>query len=98
MNRHVRSHLQRPTALDSLTPLTGILKRTVTARLSREFGDLLPVPLVRRVVEEAEYVAHETGFTDLFFPAVAEEKVRLVAAALGDSPFTRQRARLRTAA
>ena len=91
MNRHSRSHLQRPTSLQSLTPLTGTLKRTVTARLSREFGDMLPEPLVRRVVEEAEYVAHETGFADLFFPAVAEEKVRLVAAALNDGPFAKQR-------
>jgi|GEM_PF-6597115 len=90
MNCHPRSHSQRPNSLDSLTPLTGTLKRTVTARLSREFGDMIPAPLVRRVVEEAEYVAHETGFTDLFFPAVAEEKVRLVAAALTDSPFGKQ--------
>jgi hypothetical protein len=80
-----------------LTPLTGVLKRSVTARLSREFGEMLPAPLVRRVVEEAEYVARETGFTDLFFPAVAEEKVRLVAAALSDNPFQKSR-QLRSAA
>jgi len=98
MNRHPRSHLQRSSALDPLSPLTGVLKRSVTARLSREFGDMLPAPLVSRVIEEAEYLAHEAGFADLFFPAVAEEKVRLVAAALGDSPFTRQRARFRHAA
>ncbi len=91
MNSHHRSHLQRPSSITSLTPLTGVLKRTVTARLSREFGDMLPAPLVSRVVEEAEYVARETGFTDLFFPAVAEEKVRLVAAALSDSPFGQRR-------
>lgn len=97
MNSHLRSHLQRPTSLTALTPLTGVLKRSVTARLSREFGDMLPAPLVRRVVEEAEYVAHETGFADLFFPAVAEEKVRLVAAALSDSPFSKPR-QLRSAA
>lgn len=91
MNSHPRSHLQRPSSITSLSPLTGVLKRTVTARLSREFGDMLPEPLVRRVVEEAEYVARESGFPNLFFPAVAEEKVRLVAAALSDSPFARPR-------
>ncbi len=91
MNKHPRSHSQRPTSLNSLTPLTGVLKRSVTDRLSREFGDMIPAPLVRRVVEEAEFVAHETGFADLFFPAVAEEKVRLVAAALSDSPFGQRR-------
>jgi hypothetical protein len=73
------------------------LKRSVTARLSREFGEMLPAPLVRRVVEEAECVAHETGFPDLFFPEVAQEKVRLVAAALSDSPFRKSR-QLRSAA
>lgn len=89
MNSHPRAHLQRPTSITSLSPLTGVLKRAVTARLSREFGEMLPEPLVRRVVEEAEYVADESGFPNLFFPAVAEEKVRLVAAALSDSPFAR---------
>lgn len=87
MNRHSRPHLQRPASLASLSPLTGVLKRTVTARLNREFRDALPAPLIRRVVEEAEYAARQTGFADLFFPAVAEEKVRLVAQALSDSPF-----------
>jgi hypothetical protein len=91
MNRHHRSHLQRPSSITSLSPLTGALKRTITDRLSREFGEMLPAPLVTRVVEEAEFVARESGFADLFFPAVAEEKVRLVAAALSDSPFGLQR-------
>jgi hypothetical protein len=91
MNSHPRSHLQQPSSITSLSPLTGTLKRTVTARLSREFGDMLPEPLLRRVVKEAECVAHESGFPNLFFPALADEKVRLVAAALSDSPFARPR-------
>jgi hypothetical protein len=82
MNSHPRSHLQRPSPIESLAPLTGVLKRTVTTRLAREFGDHLPLPLLRRAMEEAESVARSTGFTDLFFPALAEEKVRLVSAAV----------------
>lgn len=82
MNNHFRSHLQRPIFGDSPTPLTGILKRSVTARLTREFGEHLPRPLFRRALDEAETVAHSTGFPNLFFPALAEEKVRLVSAAV----------------
>lgn len=97
MNTHSRSHLQRPNSLNSPAPLTGVLKRSVTARLSREFGEMLPAPLLSRVVEEAEFTARETGFADLFFPAVAEEKMRLVAGALCESPFAEPR-QLRSAA
>jgi hypothetical protein len=97
MNSHPRSHLQRPYSLDSLAPLTGVLKRTVTARLTRDFADHLPHSLLRRAMEEAESVARSTGFTDLFFPALAEEKVRLVSRAVSDNPFTRSRP-LRSAA
>jgi hypothetical protein len=82
MNNHFRSHLQRPASGGSPTPLTGILKRTVTARLTREFGDHLPLPLFRRVLDDAEMIAHSTGFPNLFFPALAEEKLRLVSTAI----------------
>ncbi len=98
MHNHLRSHLQRATSSGPITPVTGILKRTVTARLTREFGEHLPQPLFRRALDEAEAVAHSTGFGDLFFPALAEEKIRLVSTAVRDSPFTRSRARLHAAA
>ena len=82
MNRHVRSHLQRPEPVSSLLLLTGVLKRSVTARLTREFGERLPQSLFRRALDDAETAAHSTGFPNLFFPALAEEKVRLVSAAI----------------
>ena len=86
MNHPHRSHLQRPEPLSSSMPLTGVLKRSVTARLTREFGDRLPQSLVRRALDEAEAVAHSTGFPNLFFPTLAEEKVRLVSAEVGPGP------------
>lgn len=98
MNNLFRTHLQRPSSGGSATPLTGILKRTVTARLAREFGEQLPPPLFRRALDEAEAVASSTGFGDLFFPALAEEKIRLVSTAVSDGPFARSRHRLRSAA
>ncbi|HYR58302.1 MAG TPA: hypothetical protein VEO95_06730 [Chthoniobacteraceae bacterium] len=82
MNSRHRSHLQRPEPISSLLPLTGILKRSVTDRLAREFGEQLPRSLFRRALDEAESAAHSTGFPNLFFPALAEEKVRLVSAAI----------------
>jgi hypothetical protein len=52
--------------------------------LMREFGVHIPPPLLRRVLDEAMEVACAIGFPNLFFPAVAGEKARFVAAALGD--------------
>ena len=98
MNNLSRSHLQRPTPEACPTPVTGILKRSVAARLTRELGEQLPLPLFRRVLDEAEVVAHATGFPDLFFPALAEEKMRLVSASVAAGPFVHSRRRLRTAA
>jgi hypothetical protein len=77
----------KPQSVHSLAHLAGDLRRTVSARLMREFGVRIPPPLIRRVVEEAVEVAQETGFPNLFFPAVAEEKARFVMAALGAHPF-----------
>ena len=82
MNNHFRSHLQRPTTDGAVTPIVGTLKRTVTARLTREFGEQMPSPLFRRALDDAESVARSTGFPNLFFPALAEETVRLVSAAI----------------
>ena len=50
----------------------------------REFGLQVPPPLLRRVVDDAVEVAEATGFPNLFFPAVAEEKARFISAALDD--------------
>lgn len=96
MNNHFRSHLQRPASSGPLTPITGTLKRTVTARLNREFGEQLPQPLFRRAIDDAESVAHATGFPNLFFPALAEEKVRLISTAI--APDSRGCSPLRHAA
>jgi hypothetical protein len=92
MNNHLHSHLQRPTSEAPATLITGILKRTVTARLNREFGEQLPSSLFRRAIDDAESVAHATDFPNLFFPALAEEKVRLVSAAI--APDSRGRSPL----
>jgi hypothetical protein len=84
MNRRTKTIATKPQSLRSLAHLVGDLRRTVSARLMREFGVVVPPPLIRRVLDEAMELAQETGFPTLFFPAVAEEKARLVSAALGD--------------
>jgi hypothetical protein len=66
----------------SLTDLVRDLKNTVGQRLTREFRRQLPVPLIRRALDEAAESAWTTGFPHLFFPALAEERVRLVHAAI----------------
>jgi len=87
MNRRTKLLANKPQSLNSLTHLVSGLRRTVSARLMREFGVRVPPPLIRRVLDEAMEVAQETGFPTLFFPAVAEEKARLVSAALAEHPF-----------
>jgi len=63
----------------------------------RDFGVRIPPPLIRRVLDEAMEVAQETGFPNLFFPAVAEEKARFVSAALADHPVDHTRRALQAA-
>ena len=55
------------------------LKKSVRRNLVARFGETLPVALVRRAVDEAEQLAHTTGFPQLVFPLLAEEMVRRVA-------------------
>ncbi len=86
MNVHTKLPTARPHPIYSPSRLTGELRRTVTARLMRDFGVRIPPPLIRRVLDEAMEVAQETGFPNLFFPVVAEEKARFVSAALADHP------------
>jgi hypothetical protein len=71
-----------PASADSLTHLIRSLKKSVGQRLIREFRDCLPVVLIRRALDDAAEIAQSTGFPHLFFPALAEEKVRLVSAAV----------------
>lgn len=97
MNHLSRSHLQRPAPETAPTPLIGILKRSVAARLTREFGDRLPPPLIRRALDEAEVAAHSTGFPELFFPELAEEKMRRASTTVAGGSFLQPR-RLRSAA
>ncbi len=84
MNRRTKILASKPQPLTSLAHLTGTLRRTVSARLMREFGVRVPPALIRRVLDEATEIAQETGFPNLFFPTLAEEKARFVLAALGD--------------
>lgn len=84
MNRRTKTLAAKPQSLNSLAPLASGLRRTVSARLMREFGVRVNPALIRRVLDDATEVAQETGFPSLFFPALAEEKARFVLAALGD--------------
>ncbi len=98
MNHQTKLPIARPHPIYSLTQLTGGLRRAVTARLMRDFGVRIPPPLIRRVLDEAMEVAQETGFPNLFFPAVAEEKARFVSAALADHPVDHSHRTLSNAA
>jgi hypothetical protein len=69
-------------SVDSLAHLIGHLKKSIGQRLTREFRECVPVVVIRRALDDAAEVARSTEFPHLFFPALAEEKVRLVSAAL----------------
>ncbi len=53
------------------------LKRRVTRQLSAEYGKSLGATLLGQAVSEADALAATTLFPSLFFPTLAEEKVRL---------------------
>ena len=53
-------------------------KKAIYRRLTGEFRSILPVALIRRVLNDAEELAHSTGFPALVFPVLAEEEVRRV--------------------
>jgi hypothetical protein len=72
----------QPTSVNSLADLIGGLQKSVGQRLTREFRETVPVVLIHRALDDAAELAHSTEFPHLFFPALAEEKVRLVSAAL----------------
>ena len=79
--------------LESLIPA---LKARVRKRLVRQFGRTVPGSLIGRALDEAVETASSTEFPHLFFPALAEEKVRLVFAAI--SRDMQERAALQHAA
>jgi AraC-like DNA-binding protein len=54
------------------------MKKSLRRRLVAEFETMLPAALIRRALDEAEQIAHETGFPHLVFPVLAEEQVRRV--------------------
>lgn len=87
MNRQTKLLASKPQSIRGLSSLAGNLRRTVAARLRRDFGVRVPPALLRRVIDDAVELAEETGFPNLFFPAVAEEKARFISAALEDDPF-----------
>jgi hypothetical protein len=67
------------TTITSLTDLTfGCLKARVATRLDAEYRRQLPAALIRRAVDEAEATARTTEYPQLFFPELAEEKLRAV--------------------
>ena len=72
----------QPASVDSLADLIVGLKRSVGQRLTREFRNCVPRVVILRALDDAAEVAHSTDFPHLFFLALAEEKVRLVSAAL----------------
>jgi hypothetical protein len=80
-------------SVHSLADLVGGVKKTVNARLSRQFRTQLPAVLIRRAVDEAEQIARETEFPHLFLPELAAEQVRRVHASLArdefDAPYSR---------
>ena len=98
MNRRTPNQALQPHSIRSLSQLAGELRRKVSTRLMREFGVVLPPSLIRRVVDEASELAQETGFPNLFFPALAEEKARTVFSALRDPSFVHAPRSLREAA
>ena len=98
MNRRNLNQASKPTSLQSLSRLTGQLRRTVSAQLMHEFGFQLTPSLIHRVIDEASDLAQETGFPNLFFPTLAEEKARLVFASLRDPSFDQAPSILRRAA
>jgi hypothetical protein len=67
---------------ESLENLIPALKAKVGKRLVRQFGRTVPGSLIGRALDEAVETASSTGFPFLFFPALAEEKVHLVFAAI----------------
>jgi hypothetical protein len=69
-------------SVTSLVDLVGGLKKTVNARLTRQFRPQLPAVLIRRAVDEAEQIARGTEFPHLFLPELAAEQVRRVHASL----------------
>lgn len=52
------------------------MKRLLLHHLAWHQGADMPEPIVRRAVNEAESLATLTPFPALFFPALAEEKLR----------------------
>jgi hypothetical protein len=79
--RHAHTHGFHG-SLASLADLVRDLKKAVGQQLAREFSRELPVPLIHRAIEEAVESAWATDFPHLFLPALAEERVRLVHAAV----------------
>ncbi len=87
MNRQTKVLASKPQSIRGLSTLANSLRCTVLARLRRDFGMRIPPALLRRVIDDAVEAAEETGFPNLFFPAVAEEKARFISAALDDDLF-----------
>jgi hypothetical protein len=77
----------------SLTPGQRFqhLKTSLRRRYATDMAEI-PMPLIRRALEEAEEVAAATGFPHLFFPELAAEQVRRIATALRPEPHFQVRA------
>ena len=61
-------------------------KKSIRRRLVAEFQHIVPLAVVRRTVDEAEQLAHRTGFPHLVFPLLAEEMVERVSMLPGEMP------------
>jgi len=95
-NFHSAGNASASTHQDLSEILLPALKAKVGKRLVRQFGRTVPGSLIGRALDEAVETAASTGFPHLFFPALAEEKVQLVFAAI--SQDLQERATLRHAA
>lgn len=62
------------------------MKMSLRRRLASDYDHEVPLPLIRRAMDEAERMALASGFPHLFFPELASEQVRRVATALHGMP------------
>jgi hypothetical protein len=82
----------------SLVALVNGLKKSLEDRLTLEFRNCLSGALIRHALDEAALTAQTTEFPHLFFPALAEEKVRMISAAVCNDTLSSQHEPLRAVA
>ena len=79
------SHPDRA-SIPTISALVSGVRSHVIRRLTKNYAHLIPAVLLRRALNDAAEMALGTGFPDLFFPVLAEEKVRIVSEFLDGTP------------